>query len=65
MEHALNLAAGHFTQAVTSTGASTSNSEVDQEEDDPNEDADVSDALSKALALITQVCNPSGIHRYH
>jgi len=48
MEHALNLAADHFTKAITLS----SSSQVDEEE---GEDVDTSDAFDKALALITQV----------
>jgi len=52
MEHAINLAAGHFAKAITPT----TSSQTDEEEDD---DVDTSGALSKALALIAQVCNAS------
>ena len=50
MEHAINLAAAHFAKAITPT----TNSQVDEDSDD--DIAETSDALSKAMALIAQVC---------
>ncbi|KAG2035041.1 ribonuclease H-like domain-containing protein [Suillus americanus] len=49
MEHAINLAAAHFTKAITST----TSSQVDEDLED--DISNTSDALSKALALIAQV----------
>jgi hypothetical protein len=50
MEHAINLAAAHFAKAITST----TSSQVDKDLED--DISNMSDALSKALALIAQVC---------
>jgi len=56
MEHAVNLAAGHFMQAIILK----SSSQADREEEDFDEEGvSASDALVKALALITQVCKTS------
>lgn len=64
MEHSLNLAAKHFTEAVgpasytsSATGANGS-PEQDGNESDNNE-FDISDTLGKALALVKQVLSSS------
>lgn len=53
MEHAINVAIGHFAQAIAPTSNSKLSSGDFEEEE---EDSDMSNALGKALALITQVC---------
>jgi hypothetical protein len=54
MEHAINVAAGHFSQAVGPTSRLGGSNDVDDNDNDDN--SDTSDALGKALALIVQVC---------
>jgi hypothetical protein len=61
MEHAINVAAGHFSQAIGPM--SSSSNDVDNNDNDDN--SDTSDALGKALTLIIQVCKaPHSPHKH-
>lgn len=70
MEHSLHLAAKHFVQTVAphcekrrapasdSGGDSTLDSgEDDDDDDDDDDNIDAGDSLSKAIALVKQVCS--------